>query len=253
MQSAPARRAPIVIYVAVALAWVVAIGAQVTGQSELVHHDFLVEGGLPPVAALGLFVAAWQLMIVAMMLPSSLPMIRLYWSAAHSQDRPIAALVVFLGGYALVWTGFGTLALSGDLLLHRLVESWDWLAIRPQLISGGVLVTAGAFQFSKLKDRCLTECRHPGIYLMHHYRRGVRQAFRLGREHGLFCLGCCWALMLVMFAAGVANVAWMAALAAVMVYEKVGRQGRVLTPAIGVALLVVGLVVLVVGAVPAVS
>jgi predicted metal-binding membrane protein len=205
------------------------------------------------VAALGLFVAAWQLMIVAMMLPSSLPMIRLYWSAAHSQNRPIAALVVFLGGYALVWTGFGTLALLGDLLLHRLVESWDWLAIRPQLISGGVLVTAGAFQFSKLKDRCLTECRHPGIYLMRHYRRGVRQAFRLGREHGLFCLGCCWALMLVMFAAGVANVAWMAALAAVMVYEKVGRQGRGLTPAIGVALLVVGLVVLVVGSVPAVS
>ncbi|MGH2555337.1 MAG: DUF2182 domain-containing protein [Actinomycetota bacterium] len=226
MQLAAARRVPVVIYLAIALAWLVAIGAQVAGRSELVHHDSLIEGGLPPVAALGLFVAAWQLMVVAMMLPSSLPMIRLYWSAARSQDLPVAALVLFLGGYALVWSAFGIAALLGDLMLHRLVESWDWLSVRPQLITGGVLLVAGAFQFFKLKDRCLTECRHPGIYLMRHYRRGAKEAFRLGRGHGLFCLGCCWALMLVMFAGGVANITWMAALAAVMVYEKVGRQGR---------------------------
>lgn len=253
MYLAPARRAPVAIYVAITLAWGVAAATQVTGQSELVHHDFLIEGGLPPLAALGLFIIAWQLMIVAMMLPSSLPMIRLYWSAARSQDRRIAALVVFLGGYALVWTAFGALALAGDLMLHRLVESWEWLAARPILITGSVLVIAGGFQFSKLKDRCLTECRHPGIYLMRHYKRGVREAFRLGRGHGLFCLGCCWALMLVMFAAGVANLVYMAALAAVMVYEKIGRQGRALTPAVGIALLSVGFVCLVLGSFPAVS
>jgi predicted metal-binding membrane protein len=253
MYAATVRRVPVAIYAAIALAWLVAIAAQITGGSELVHHDFLIEGGLPPVVALVLFVAAWQLMIVAMMLPSSLPMIRLYWSAARSQDRPRAALGMFLGGYALVWIGFGIVALAGDLILHRAVESWEWLGARPHIISGGVLVMAGAFQFSKLKDRCLTECRHPGIYLMRHYRRGVEEAFRLGSGHGLFCLGCCWALMFVMFAAGVANIVWMAALAAVMVYEKIGRRGRALTPAVGVALIAMGLLALMLGSGPGVS
>lgn len=253
MYAAPIRRLPLVIYSAIALAWLVALAAQVSGQSELVHHDFLIEGGLPPAAALGLFIAAWQLMIVAMMLPSSLPMIRLYWASARSQDRPVAALTLFLAGYAVVWTGFGIVALLGDLLLHRFVESSTWLAENPHVISGFVLMTAGSFQFSKLKDRCLTECRHPGVYLMRHYKRGLEAAFRLGRGHGLFCLGCCWALMLVMFAAGVANITWMAAFAAVMVYEKVGRHGRALTPAVGAALLAMGFVVLVLGSGRAVS
>jgi len=96
---------------------------------------------------------------------------------------------------------------------------------------------AGAFQFSDLKERCLSKCRLPGPYMLAHYRRGASGAFRLGSGHGLFCLGCCWALMLVMFAAGVAVLWWMAALTAVMVYEKTGRYGRTLTPVVGLALL----------------
>jgi predicted metal-binding membrane protein len=107
-----------------------------------------------------------------------------------------------------------------------------------------VLALAGAFQFSSLKDACLRQCRHPGAYLLRHYRRGVREAFELGRGHGLFCVGCCWALMLVMFAAGVANLWWMAALTAVMVYEKTGSGGRRAVPTTGLALLLFATLVL---------
>jgi predicted metal-binding membrane protein len=107
-----------------------------------------------------------------------------------------------------------------------------------------VLVLAGGFQFSKLKDRCLTVCRSPGGYLRQHYRRGAAAAFRLGAGHGVFCVGCCWALMLVAFAAGVASLWWMAALTAVMVFEKTGRGGRRGVRPIGVGLIALGLLML---------
>ena len=143
----------------------------------------------------------------------------------------------FLAGYAAVWTGFGAVALLGDSALHHTVDAFPWLAERPWVVAGSVLALAGAFQFSDLKEQCLSKCRQPGPYLFAHYRRGPEAGFRLGFGHGLFCLGCCWALMLVMFAAGVAVLWWMAALTAVMVYEKTGRHGRALTPVVGIVLL----------------
>ena len=112
------------------------------------------------------------------------------------------------------------------------------------LAAGGALALAGAFQFSGLKERCLSECRHPGAFLLQHYRRGVSGAFRLGRRHGVFCLGCCWALMLVVFAAGVANLWWMAVLGCLMFYEKVGRAGDVVAPIAGAVLLALAVLVL---------
>ena len=105
-------------------------------------------------------------------------------------------------------------------------------------------VLAGAFQFSSLKDRCLRKCRHPGSFLLAHYRGGEAGAFRLGRLHGLYCLGCCWALMLVMFAAGVASLVWMALLTALMVHEKTRPAGARAVPVTGVALLGLASVVL---------
>lgn len=141
---------------------------------------------------------------------------------------------------ALVWTAFGALAFIGDVGLHRLVHRVPWLEAHPQAIAGSVLLLAGLFQFSDLKDRCLQECRHPAAFLLQHYGRGTANAFRLGRAHGKFCLGCCWALMLVGFAVGVANLWWMAALTALMVYEKTGREGdRAVVPT-GIALILLG-------------
>jgi len=230
--------APRPVVVAIAAAWAIAIAAELSGNAGALHHDALIEGGPPLWAALLLFLVAWQAMVAAMMLPSSLPLIRLFEAASGKQERPALVRASFLAGYAAVWTGFGAVAFLGDVVLHHTVDAVPWLEARPWLIGGSVLALAGLFQFSDVKDKCLSKCRMPGPYLLSHYRRGAEGAFKLGSGHGLFCLGCCWALMLVMFAAGVAVLWWMAALTSVMVYEKTGRHGRALTPVVGVGLLV---------------
>jgi predicted metal-binding membrane protein len=220
------------VLVAIALGWALAIVAQVTGQGHALHDHSSIADGPPLWAALLLFLVAWQAMVAAMMLPSSLPLIRLFEATSRSQEHVTQVRAVFLAGYVAVWTAFGALAFVGDVGVHRAVDSWPWLSEREWIITGATLALAGAFQFSALKDKCLSKCRHPAPYLLGHYKRGMRGAFRLGSGHGLFCLGCCWALMLVMFAAGVAMLWWMAALTALMVYEKIGRHGaRIVRPA----------------------
>jgi predicted metal-binding membrane protein len=233
----PRRRTPRTVLVAIAAAWVLAVVAELTGTAHLLHHDSLIEHGPPLWAGVLLFLLAWQVMIAAMMLPSSLPLIRLFAAASGRQERPRAVRGAFLAGYAAVWTAFGAFAFVGDIGVHHTVDAVPWLSAHPWLIGGSVLALAGAFQYSDLKEKCLTKCRQPGPYLLAHYRRGAAGGFRLGVGHGVFCLGCCWALMFVMFAAGVAVLWWMAALTAVMVYEKTGRHGHALTPVVGVALL----------------
>jgi predicted metal-binding membrane protein len=229
---------------AIAVAWALALAAQATGRGRLLGHDELIHSGLPLWAALGVHLLAWQMMVAAMMLPSSLPLVRLFATVSRNQERPGVAMVAFLAGYAVVWTVFGALAFLGDALLHHTVHATPWLATHPAVIGGGVLALAGAFQFSSLKDRCLKECRHPGGFLLPRYQRGTRAAFRLGRQHGLFCLGCCWAIMLVGFAAGVANLWWMAALTALMVFEKTGREGQRGVRPIGLGLIALGILML---------
>jgi predicted metal-binding membrane protein len=125
-----------------------------------------------------------------------------------------------------------------------MVDTTPWLGRHPEVLAASVLVLAGAFQFSDLKDQCLRECRHPGPFLISRYDRGAGAAMRLGLAHGIFCLGCCWALMLVGFAAGVANLWWMAALTAVMIYEKTGRHGEQIVTPVGIALISAGLLAL---------
>jgi predicted metal-binding membrane protein len=183
-------------------------------------------------------------MIAAMMLPSSLPLIRLFNRTAASQTKANVVRAAFMGGYVLIWTGFGALAFAGDIGIHALVDRWEWLADRTYLIAGSTLLLAGAFQFSDLKKKCLSECRNPGAYLLKHYRRGAGEAFAMGRGHGWFCLGCCWALMLVGFAVGVANLAWMAALTLIMLYEKTGKGGERGVAPIGIGLIALGVLVL---------
>ena len=237
-------RVPHAVMVAIAVAWALAVLAEVSGRGTALHHDALIEGKLPYPLALVLFLIAWQAMIAAMMVPSSLPLVRLFAGAAAGQTRPRAAIAAFLGGYTLVWTAFGLLAFVGDTIIHASVDRSPWLQHHQWLIAGGTLALAGAFQFSTLKDRCLEVCRHPGAFLLRHYQRGLPGAFALGSRHGLFCIGCCWALMLLMFAAGVANLWWMAGLTALMVYEKTGPGGRRAVPVAGITLLACAALVL---------
>ncbi len=210
----------------------------------LSHHSAVGGTTLPSLSTLALFFAAWQIMTGAMMLPSSLPLVALFARTSRSQARPGLALAAFLAAYFVVWTGFSILALLGDAGLHRLVERWSWLSERSWLIAGTILVLAGAFQFSSLKERCLDVCRAPLNFLLRYYQQGAGAAWALGLRHGLFCLGCCWALMLTMFAVGVGSLAWMAGLTGVMVIEKTARYGRRLAPIVGTVLLIWGVLVL---------
>ncbi len=233
-------RVPPVVLGGIALAWALALVVQLTGRSAELHHDWLINGGLPLGAGLVVFLVAWQVHLAAMMLPSSLPLIALFTHASASQPSPGRVRAAFLGGYAFVWTTFGAAAFVGDIALHRVVHRWTWLDDRSWLITGVLLIVAGLFQFSAAKDRCLEQCRHPGAFLLRHYERGTSGAFRMGRRHGQFCLGCCWALMLLMFAVGVANLVWMAPLAVVMFVEKTSKRGAEVTAATGIVLLALG-------------
>jgi predicted metal-binding membrane protein len=237
--TAVARRPlPVAVPAAIALAWAVLLAAYASGHADAVDHDaFLGDGGHPSAAGLVAYVATWIAMVTAMMLPSAVPLIRLFAGASANQPRPGLIMAVFIGGYLAVWTMFGFLALGFDGAVHATVEALPWLDERPWLVFASVVAVAGAFQFSSLKERCLRTCRHPGAYLLAHYRRGILAAFRLGWGHGLFCLGCCWALMLVAFAAGAIDLRLMAAFTALMTYEKTGRHGEVVARAAGVMLL----------------
>jgi predicted metal-binding membrane protein len=228
---------PAAVALAIAGAWALAIAAQATGSADWAHHDTLIERGTSLWLGVALSLVAWQAMTAAMMLPSSLPLIRLFAQASARQPRPHAAMAGFVGGYALVWTGFGALAFLGDAAVHRIVDASPALRAHEWAIGGLVLALAGGFQFTSLKDACLRQCRHPGAFLLRYYERGTGGGFRLGARHGAFCVGCCWALMLVMFAVGVANLVWMAALTVLMVHEKTRPLGARGVPVTGVALL----------------
>ena len=237
-------RVPPAIPLAIALAWAALIALHASGRSASLDHDTLL-GPDQQLQTSGILVyaAAWITMITAMMLPSAAPLVRLFAGVSRSQPRTGLVIAAFVGGYLAVWTLFGWLALGADSVVHRAVEASPWLDARPQLLAAAVLALAGAFQFSSLKDRCLSTCRHPGAYLVSHYRRGARAALHIGWSHGLFCLGCCWALMAVAFAAGMTDLRWMAAFSALMTYEKVGRHGAAVARAAGFALLGLAVVV----------
>lgn len=229
----------------ISVAWGLAVVAEVSGHGAALHHDALIEGGLPFAAALGLFLVAWQVMIAAMMLPSTLPVIKLFNHMAGGQPEAARERAAFVAGYVAVWSAFGALAFTGDLGVHRTADTWPWLAGHSWLIAGGTFVLAGAFQFSSLKQRCLLECCHPAAFLLRHYRRGSGAALRTGVRYGLSCLGSCWALMFVAFAAGVANLAWMAIFTLIMIFEKTSPAGNRAAGPVGVGLSALGVLIII--------
>ena len=231
-------RVPRAVPIAIVLAWTAIVALHLSGHGGSVDHDTLLgPGGRVEVSSLLVYAAAWIIMVTAMMLPSAVPLLGLFAGVSRSQPRAGLVVAAFVSGYLAVWTVFGWLALGFDTAVHTAVEASPWLHKRPQLVIAAVLALAGAFQFSSLKDRCLSTCRHPGAYLLSHYRRGARTAVRIGWGHGLFCLGCCWALMTVAFAAGMTDLRWMAGFTALMTYEKVGRHGDAVARAAGFVLL----------------
>ena len=228
----------------IAIAWIVCAWVELSGNAAALHHHALYESQRPYWIAAVLVLAAWQLMTAAMMLPSSLGFIRMYAIAASNAPGFALALALFLAGYFGVWTAFALAAFAGDMQLHRFVDASPWLAAHIGVIPAFVLALAAVYQFTPLKDACLRVCRHPGLYLARHYRRGAINGLRLGFGHAFYCVGCCWALMLVMFAAGVAHLAWMGALALVMLIEKGVRGGDRIVVPVGLAFAALALIAL---------
>ena len=233
-----------IIWGAVATAWALALMLAAGGHSSHLGHGLSLGVDIATLGKVLPVLAAWQVMTAGMMLPSSLPLVWLFARASRKQAHPRLVLAVFLAAYFAVWTGFACAALVADSGIRALTSRWAWLDARPELVAGGVLLLAGAFQFSSLKERCLDACRNPMHFMWRFYGRGVSKAWSFGIHHGLFCLGCCWALMLIMFAVGVGQLVVMALLTGLMTIEKTARHGRRLAPIAGVGLLLWGAVIL---------
>ena len=191
-------------------------------------------------ADFGLMFVMWAVMMVAMMAPSAAPMLLMFAALnrrRREQDAPYVPTGIFLAGYVVVWTAFAVAATGGNWGLHQasLLSSMMGASTSGYL-GGALLLAAGAFQWSPLKTACLKQCRTPMGFLMTSWREGHRGALRMGLEHGAYCLGCCWALMLLLFVLGIMNLVWIAALAAFVLAEKVAPMSEWVSRGTGVLL-----------------
>ena len=201
------------------------------------HHGGFDASGLALVALM------WGAMTLAMMLPSAAPMIFTYAEIADTaalKGEKIVSPFMLAAGYLVVWFGFAAAATVLQLELARLMLLDAGMASASGLFSGAIFIGAGVYQFSALKHSCLRQCQAPFPFFFANWATTPRGVFRLGLRQGLYCVGCCWAMMLVMFAVGVMNVIWMAALGMVMTIEKIG-SGKRFTYAVGVVLIAVGI------------
>jgi predicted metal-binding membrane protein len=186
-----------------------------------------------------LYAVAWILMTMAMMLPTTLPLFDAFDKITAGRRDRWRLLMLLALGYMTVWGAFGILAHALHSAMLSLLASVPTLAWHGWLIGVAVIALAGAFQFSQLKYRCLEMCRAPTSFVIARWRGHAQawNAFALGAQHGLFCIGCCWALMLLVFALGAGSLGWMLLLAAVMAIEKNVPWGKRLSTPLGVALL----------------
>ncbi len=185
----------------------------------------------------------WAVMMVAMMLPSATPMILLHARVNRqraAQGRPAQPAWPFVGGYLLVWAGFSLIATLANWGLHAGGLMTSMMGRTVPAVAGAALIAAGVFQWTPLKDVCLTHCRSPITFLAHAWREGRGGALVMGLHHGAYCLGCCWLLMALLFVLGVMNLAWIAVLTVFVLLEKVVPRGRLLGRAAGVGLLAWG-------------
>jgi predicted metal-binding membrane protein len=203
--------------------------------------------GLTMGMSAALFLAIWVAMMVAMMFPTAAPMIlmfRLVSARRRAQGQAFVPTWIFTSAYLLVWSLCGVLAYLLALGVEWLAGQSMWLMEHENLFSGGVLAVAGLYQLSPLKYRCLSKCRTPLQFILTSWRDGTGGAFRMGVEHGLYCLGCCWLLFVILFPLGMMNVALLALITLLIFAEKVLPRGRQISQVAGVALIAYGLVVI---------
>jgi predicted metal-binding membrane protein len=187
----------------------------------------------------------WAVMMVGMMAPSAAPMILMYARVVRqgkAQGKPFAATGWFAAGYLLAWTGFSLAATFLQWMIERAALLDSRMVLDSNLIGAIVLIAAGLYQWTPLKDVCLAQCQSPIGFLMRHggFRHDPRGCLLLGLRHGGYCVGCCWVLMALLFVGGVMNVLWIALLALLVLVEKVTLHGRWIARAAGIACVVAG-------------
>jgi len=245
MGSSPMRREQTlllgVLLMLAAAAWLILIAQAVMDDERMTG---LTMGMGPP-----LFLAIWVVMMVAMMFPTAAPMI-LMFARVHAGKRErgqtFVPTWVFVSAYLLIWTLFGVLAYVLALGAEALAASSTWLMDNGARVAGAIIILAGLYQVSPLKRACLAKCRSPLAFIMASWRDGYPGAFRMGLEHGAYCLGCCWLLFVILF-----PLAAMAAITLLIFAEKSLPLGPRVSQVAAVALIAYGvLVVLVPGALP---
>lgn len=197
-----------------------------------------MDGTLGPWSAgyLSATLLMWTVMMAAMMLPSTVPMVRLFSLSsrrASVRGESVVPTAIFLLGYLLVWTGFSVGATILQALLRDLALLSPMLVIENRVLAATVLLLAGLYQFSRVKLVCLAHCQSPLQFLLHFWRNGRSGAVVMGFRHGAYCLGCCWALMLLLFVVGVMNLKWVLVLAVLVLLEKTLPRLRWLPSALG--------------------
>lgn len=204
----------------------------------------MTRGHLHAPASFEIAFLMWTIMMIAMMLPSALPFVWAF-GGEHRRRRqhnlPYVSAAVFLAGYLALWTGFSALAAALQQTLHNGAMLSPRISTTSSIFTGAILVAAGVYQWTPFKESCLRHCRSPLSFLLSDWREGSWGAFRMGIDHGVFCLGCCWLLMLLPLASGVMNPAWMAAITVFILIEKAAPGGQWFGKAAGAALAFAGI------------
>lgn len=238
----------LVLVTALAWAYLIHLDRQMSASME--HDTMMAEMGMAmdmrwTATDVWFTFAMWAVMMVGMMTPSAAPVLFLYAGARTARSEPGArlAILMFAAGYLTVWVAFSTAAALAQWRLHEAAMLSPAMAAASSRVAGAILIAAGVYQVTPLKSVCLTHCRSPLGFLMSHWRSGLTGALEMGLRHGAYCLGCCWALMGVLFVVGVMNLAWVAALTAFVLVEKIGPRGALVARASGIVMIAFGVMI----------
>ena len=253
---APDRRERLVLSICLiavtALAWLylVRLGGRMSAAME--HDAAMAAMGMEMrttwgVADTGFTFLMWVVMMIGMMTPSAAPVLLLYsGTAAARQERGVPVSVLTFGaGYLTVWTAFSAAATAAQWGMHEASLLSPSMRTSSTFFGGAILAAAGLYQLSPLKAACLRQCRSPLGVLLANWRTGPAGAFQMGAHHGIFCLGCCWALMAVLFVVGIMTLLWVAILGGVVLLEKVSPVGAAVARVTGVAMVLAGIALIV--------
>ena len=220
------------------LVWVIVLGWIFL----LSPFDFMESTGLNYFAAAALM---WVVMMIAVMLPSAMPMILTFSSVYKKQKEKGNSFVptwIFVLGYLVIWSLFAIIAAGGQWLLRINGFLSNDLAIAGPF-AGIIIMAAGIYQLTPLKDMCLRKCQSPFDFLMTNWAEGTKGALIMGLNHGKYCIGCCWFLMILLFAAGIMNILWVAAIATFVIIEKLLPPGHWVSKAAGILLILIGIAI----------